>query len=351
MTDSEGPPTSGPEPRPPQDGEAPAPGDGPAAAVEPSVVVGEIATADAPPPADEPILPATLDDNALRDAVGAPPVPPKRKKPEPVDDDGVPRPASRKTIVIAAVAIITGLAIAALVFLGRANAQRYLITCSTDRVSAEQGRTFPPWGAHTLTGAEWKPIALPPNAECRPRETEDVAELERWYLELLVDRASTTLTARDLLDTVQAGKTNPLDVAADQLDQALLLSRPPERRDQRKDVERLLGDVQYWRASLRLREAAAALADAGRQFDAAAARRPRHVTDAGEWATFLQRLVDELHAGPGGVPATPDAVQVVPGGPSAPSAPAGTALPVEPEAPAEVVAPPDAGLPTGGVLL
>lgn len=340
MTDAKGPPTSGPGPRPQSTVE-------PAAADEPSVVVGEIAAADPPPSVDDAILPATLDDNALRDAVGAPPARPGRTEREPIDD-GLPQPAGRKTIVIGALAIIAGLAIAAFVFLGRANAQRYLITCSAEHVSAEQGRAFPPWGSHPLAGSEWKAIALPPNAECKPRETEDVAELEGWYLELLVDRASTTLTARDLLDTMQAGMPNPLDIVAAQLNQALLLSRAPERRDRRKDVERLLGDVQYWRASLRLREAAATLADAGRQFEAAAAQRPRHVTDAGEWATFLQKVVDDLHAGPGGVPAAPGAVPAVPEGPSAP---VGTALPVEPDEEAEPALPPDAGLPTGGVLL
>lgn len=298
---------------------------------------------------DDAILPASLGDDALREAVGAPPVRPPRNKRDDDGDDGVARPGGRRAIIIAAVAILVGLTVAALVLLGRVNAQRYVIACTTDQVSAEQGRAFPPWGTRPLVGAEWKPITLPASAECKPRETDDRAELERWFLELLVDRASTTLTARDLLDTIQPGKTNPLDIVAAQLNQALLLSRAPERRDQRKDVERLLGDVQYWRASLRLRDAAAALGDAARQFDAAAAQRPRHVTDAGEWATFLRRLVDDLHTGPGGVPAV-----VTPGEPvgERPMAPAGTALPVEPEASTAEPAPaPDAGLPTGGVLL
>jgi hypothetical protein len=237
------------------------------------------------------------------------------------------------------------------VLLGRVNAQRYVIACATNQVSAEQGRSFPPWGTRPLVGAEWRPITLPANAECRPRETDDRAELEKWFLELLVERASSTLTARNLLESIQPGKTNPLDTVAEQLNQALLLSRAPERRDQRKDVERLLGDIQYWRASLRLRDAAAALGDAARQFDEAAAQRPRHVTDAAEWATFLRRLVDELHAGPSGVPA-----MVAPMGEplgERPGAPAGTALPVEPEdgSASEPAPPPDAGLPTGGVLL
>jgi hypothetical protein len=302
-----------------------------------------------PGPADESILPPAYDEAALRDAVGAPLPTPKRKRTEPVDDEGLPRSGGRRTIAIAAVAIILGLAIAAFVFLGRANSQRYVIACSTAQVTAEQGRGFPPWGSRPLSGPEWKPIALPANAECKPRETDDVAELEKWYLDVLVDRASTTLTTRNLLETVQANKPNPLDLAAEQLNQALLLSRAPERRDQRKEVERLLGDVQYWRATLRLRDASAALADASRQFEAAAAQRPRHVTDAGDWATFLRRLGEDLQAGPAGVAPV---AGPVPAPSERTSAPAGTALPVEPGGADEpAVAPPDAGLPTGGVLL
>src|SRR5262249_42634446 len=149
-----------------------------------------------------------------------------------------------------------GLLAAGLVFLGRANAQRYVIACSPDRVTAEQGRAFPPWGTKPMAGREWKAVALPPSAECKPRETEEEEELASWYLELLVDRVSTILTTRNLLDTIPATAapgappaTNPLDIAAAELEQALLLSRSPERRDQRKDVERLLGDVEYWRAA------------------------------------------------------------------------------------------------------
>jgi hypothetical protein len=296
------------------------------------------------------LLPTSYDEAALRDAVGAPLPRPKRKKRDRDDDDGPRGP--RRTVAIAALAIIAGLGIAAFVFLGRANSQRYAITCSTTQVTAERGRGFPPWGTKPMTGPEWRPVALPANAECKPRETEDPAELESWYLDLLLDRASTTLTAKNLLDSVQAGKPNPLDLAADQLNQALLLSRSPAHRDQRKEVERLLGDVQYWRASLRLRDAAAALSDAARQFDVAATQRPRHVTDAAAWASFLRTLVDQLHAGPGGVPAAPGVVAPVPGPSEQPMAPMGTALPVEPDGSAsEPATPPDAGLPTGGVLL
>jgi len=306
----------------------------------------------------------------LQDAVGAPT---RRRAPTPPpvadadldsDDPDRPRsPASRRTIILSATAIVVGLAIATLVFLGRANAERYLITCATDHAMAEQGRSFPPWGSHALSGPEWKTIALPANAECRPRETDDPDELAHWYLDILVERASTTLAARDLLDTLPSPtapvdknpSTSPLDVAQAELEQALLLARAPERRDERKEIERLQGDVSYWRAALHLRDANAALADAAKQFDAAAAQRPRHATDAAAWATFLRRVVDELHGGPAGGP-TPDKFPPLPpsnpGEPGRTPAPPATALPVEPSAaPTEPAAPPDAGVPTGGVLL
>lgn len=313
---------------------------------------------------ERPPIPVLSPDEELRDAVGAPS---RRKRidtaPADADEDGDGKKMSRRTMMISAAAIVVGLGVATLVLLGRANSQRYMIACTTDHVSAEQGRSFPPWGTRPMSGAEWKSIPLPADGECTPRETEDVSQLEGWYLDLLVNHASAMLTSPNLIDgtpvaTTTAGQPvtmqTPLDAVAEQLNQALLLSRAPARRDQRKDVERLLGDVQYWRASLRLRAAAAGLLDASRQFDAAAAQRPRHVTDAAAWGAFLRKLSDELQAGPNGAPTT------APAGPATtpierPSAPAGVALPVEPPAePSESEVPaatPDAGVPSGGVLL
>jgi hypothetical protein len=220
-----------------------------------------------------------------------------------------------------------------------------------------------------MRGAEWKAIVLPPNGECTERETETKSELEGWYLDILVERASETLTKQNLLEGIppppangKAPPPNILDNVADQLQQALLLSRSSDRRDQRKEVERMLGDVQYWRASLRLRDASAALLDASKQFETAAQQRPRHVTDAAAWSQYTKKLADDLRAGPNGVPPT-GAAQNFPPTPGAtgsvdhPSAPLGTALPVETlpqtgsasdEAPPST---PDAGVPTGGVLL
>jgi hypothetical protein len=313
-------------------------------------------------PVDEPLLPATTDANALRDAVGlAPEKHRKRAKEERDEDEPPPAKRKRKLFTVAALSMLGVLVITTFALLGHANSARFAITCTTDHIAAEQGRSFPPWGTRPMRGAEWKPIPLPPNAECTPRETENRSDLEGWYLDLLVERASTTLTTPNLLDGVATpmggakGGPNVLDTVTAQLDQALLLSRSPERRDQRKEVERLQGDVQYWRASLRLRDASAALVDASRQFDAAAQQRPRHVTDAAAWGAYVKKLADDLKAGPNGVPAAP--TPAIPGTiVEHPSAPMGTALPVEAPPPtagsdAPPPATPDAGVPTGGVLL
>ena len=165
------------------------------------------------------------------------------------DDDGPTPPRSRRVQVIAALSLVGGLGIVALVFLGRANSQRYLLTCSTDRVTPEQGRSFPPWGSHPLAGPEWKPIVLPANAECTEHETDNPAELERLYsICSSIARARRSPARRCSIGPPAAACRRPLDAVSAQLTQALLLSRSPDRRDQRKEVERLMGDVTYWRA-------------------------------------------------------------------------------------------------------
>jgi hypothetical protein len=251
--------------------------------------------------------------------------------------------------LLAALVGLVGLGIGALVWLGSINKERLLIVCEPQQVIAKQGRSFPPWGERNMDDdGMWKPIKIPPDAECTPRETVDLQELSRWYLEVLVDRASVALTAKE-------GATHDakaIDEAFALLEQALLHTRATDRREQRREIERLLGDVGYWRATTQLRNAANALTDAAKQFDAAAAQRPRHVSDANAWATHVRKLVEQLVAGPNGAaalfPPEPN--------PDRPPAPPGVALPVEPPkagsgSAAEPAPPVDAGIPTGGVLL
>jgi hypothetical protein len=281
-------------------------------------------------------------------------------------------------VIVATLAGIAVLGIASLVLLGYLNSARYVLACESERAVPEQGRGFPPWGTHALGGEPWRPLKIAPETRCQPQDTDDPLVLERAYLAMVLDQATALLTAREV---------TRIDDAEALLKQALLLTRPPEhepeplarqRTEHHQEVERLLGDVTYWRATAKLRDAATALGDAAKQFDAAVAQHPRHATDAGAWAAYARRLAQELHAGPAG--STPSAARPAGAGPAAapspagagsaaavpPAAaaaaaaepagvPAGVALPVEPDKPAspppEAAPPPDAGAPTGGVLL
>jgi hypothetical protein len=343
-----------------------APAAEPAPAV-PSVMIGEIrsapsaipapppAEAAAPPPAEEPLLPATFRENDLRTAIGSPAMPeqirpPRRRERDDDDGDDDDAPRSRKTMLVVAGSLFLGLGIAALVILGRVNAGRYVVTCDAKEVIAEQGRSFPPWGTSRLGGDEWKPIPIPASFQCAALETEDPIELGDAYRKMLVERAESLLTAKEVTQ---------IEPAAQLLEQALLHARGggEPHKSARQAIQRMLGDVGYWRASAKLQKAATDLADAAKQFEAAAGQRPRYVSDANAWATYVRKLVDDLRAGPAGARAqvSPQA----PPSPDRPTAPAGVALPVEPDAGSgsgagsaePPPATPDAGVPSGGVLL
>ena len=321
--------------------------------VEPSVIVADqpIQPTASPTRADyEPLLPPTSSEHDLRAAVGVKPRPQPIVRNDHDDDDdddgdgGRRKPWSRKTIVVSALSGVLGLGIAALVVLGAANKGRFVIVCEPEEVIARQGRGFPPWGTRGIDDdAKWKPIKIPPQAECRESETDDEAELSLWYLKMLHARGDALLTA----PTHEVAKVNE---AAAILEQALLHTRAPERADWRRRIEQLLGDVVYWRATAKVSEAATALGAIASQFDEAATRSETSRAGASMWASYLRKLVEELRSGPAGElqPAQPLA-------PSPPGAPPGVALPVESgggsgsAVPAAV--PIDAGPPSGGVLL
>jgi hypothetical protein len=289
------------------------------------------------------------------------------------DDDGdwPRRPRRLKRIAVVVISGATALAIATLALLGTLNRDRYVLTCEAVRAVPQQGRGFPPWGTRPLEGDGWKPLKIAPETRCQPHETEDVLSLERRYLAMILEQANGLLTADEVTQ---------LDDAEALLQQALLLSRPPaqepqnlatERAERRKEVEHLRGDVAYWRAAARVRDAAAALTEAAKQFESAAAQQPRHVSDAPTWAAYASKLAQQLQAGPAGAalaasagalaaPAPAAADAPVPAEADPTMAPAGVALPVEPDADSAAesppaggpaAAPPDAGVPAGGVLL
>jgi hypothetical protein len=310
---------------------------------------------------DEAILPAKSSENDLRAAIGASPISPSRRRRtvdhegDDDDDDVDHRPRSLKTIATIVLSIAVGVAIVIFVILGRANMDRFALLCEAERAVPQQGRAFPPWGFHAISGEAWHPLAIAPETRCQSRETDDIRALERGMLAMLLDEANTQLTAHDL---------TKLDATESLLKQSLLLTRPaaiaePEtlaadRIAQHKEIERLLGDVTYWRAAARLREAANALTDASKQFDSAAAQHPRHVNDAGTWSTYVRKLADQLRIGPAGGPptaitapsasASPTPVATAEPAPAA-SAPATTAPSPITDTPASVPAPAAPGSP------
>jgi hypothetical protein len=322
-----------------------------------------------PPPLET----ATTDD--LRDAVGVPrrgepvveaaPVetsgaavivkPMQKAKPKPRDDDhdddrddaDVDEDGKRKrrrTGLIVAIALIVGGAIATLVLVGSSNHGRFVFRCGPNKITAERGRSFPPWGTDRLGGAAWKPIEIPPDTECRSTETESQPALEGLFLDALVAQAELRLGSKEVTD---------LDKAQAVLDQALLLARDPDRVDQRKKIDRMVGDVEYWRGAERVKAAIQTLEDAGKKFDTAVDKRPRYASDAAAWAAWARQVASSLRAGPGGTPESGPAP--TPERPTRPDVPTGIALPVE-ESPGEdagvaPVTPVDAGVPRGGVLL
>ena len=306
----------------------------------PSVIVAdEIVRAD-----DDPLKPL---------ASSSPTSPPPRGKEDHDDDDDdhdsdddprTRRKWSRKTIVVSALSVTFGLGIAALVVLGSANKGRYLIVCEPEQVIARQGRGFPPWGTRGIDDdAKWKPIKIPPQAECRESETDDEAELSMWYLKMLHARADAQLRS-------QSHELAKVNEAAAMLEQALLHTRAPERADWRKRIEQLLGDVTYWRASAKVYETATALEAIAKQFDAAAAQSETSRAGASLWAAYLRKLSEDVRSGPtGAIPTTQPSTT-----PPVVAAPPGVALPVETgsgSGSASTVVPVDAGPPSGGVLL
>jgi hypothetical protein len=277
--------------------------------------------------ADEPLLPATADPAELRAAVGlparsrAPAEPAAEPDPDAEPERGGRAPGRRGRRALALAAGVTLAAgAAAIAVLGRINAASYHLVCEPTAVVAEQGRQLPPWGTRRLTGPAWKPIPIPASFVCAALTTTTAAEVGDAFGRMLLARAEALLTGRDIVE---------LDAAAAMLEQALLHARSDRdaHKVARQEIDRLLGDVGYWRASAKVREAATALDEAARAFDAAAAQRPRHVSDAAAWAARARRAASDLRAA--GAP-TPGAGSAAAAPGARPQAPLGVALPVEP---------------------
>jgi hypothetical protein len=260
-----------------------------------------------------------------------------------------------RVVALAAAALAVIVAVAS--WLGYQNSRAFFLACGTETARAARGSVFPWWGRSALRGPAWRPIRLPPRSACSDTTFATQRDLETVFTSMLIREASARLTTGDAAD---------VDEAERQLDQALLLTRA--RPDRRVEIERLRGSVAYWRGVSRVRAVIEELDGAAELFQAAADAQARN-TDAGDWASHARGLAGELRRGPpslrGAGAAPPAGAPPIADTDTAPapnqrgSGPeaadmtdAGAPPPGAARAGEEHTPPvPEAGLPTGGVLL
>lgn len=208
---------------------------------------------------------------------------------------GARRP--RGMLIIVAV-LLLGAAVAGLVHLGQQNRRSFHLMCGKEAITAAQGRAFPPWGESALTGKAWQPIAVVPGTPCTSQVLPGRPALAQRFGQVLVARVEAWVlgrpdgTGREQLAGVQA-----------ELDQARLLigeiADPAAAGAAGRALERVQGDLDYWRARDGVDAALAALDQAAAQLDQAVAREPRHNRDsAAAWQRLLARIRHELASGP-----------------------------------------------------
>jgi hypothetical protein len=279
--------------------------------------------------------------------------PPPSSLPEAAGIREPPRPwrprLSRRGWLMAIAAALATVAIGTGAVLAWLNSRHFYLECGDDEIRASRGRSWP-WGRTTMEGARWKPVPVAGRIECQSARFASEAALEAAFLEAVHARADALLARDELGDAAQ------IETAANLIEQGLVLSRSPEHRDARKELERLRGDVEYWRATSEVQSALAAIEAARARFADAAGHAPRHVRDADRWAGFLEQLLKRGRSGPGAFAAErarPEAASdLAPAGGDGETAPRATApdeLPDPDAEPAKPAAP--APIPRGGVLL
>lgn len=300
-------------------------------------------------PADAPEPEPKAEPNGPEEAEAAP----APEAPEPSPDAGftgtvaeaagiAPPPQPRRPRLSRRARFFALAAIALLCFIGAGGVLSYLnsrqlyLVCGDQDVRAERGSFFP-WGRTAMEGERWKPFKLP--GACESRELDSELELETAMLELLVARASALLAA----------EAPELEEGEELIEQGLALARAPEHKASRTELERLRGDIEYWRGRADITAAVERLRSARAHLDEAIKIGPRHANDADKWLPFIDRLVERAGSGPGApIEADTGPIDLV----ESPSDGAPLATPVLiPDAGPATAPARDAGVPAGGVLL
>lgn len=311
------------------------------------------------PPASTDVRSAVLDDDEPPAKTGS--LFGRQKKPP---KDRAKRHRAHATVVSGKKTLwVIGIGAAIMIFgvcavLSWLNSSGFYLVCKPTKIVAERGRWLP-WGHTSLTGRAWTPVAKPEDARCKDRRFNDLGGLKAAFSSALKARASNALAEA----TQKNISAEALELADKQLSQALLLLRDADNDDERKELLRLQGDVEYWRAAASVSSAIDNLTEAGKRFDEAASRGPRHAGDSSTWAEYARELGDQLRQGPPSLrpeqPAAPGSAPPFSGTGNAvdkaPDADAGPQTGAPPPDPPDAgPAVPDAGppdLPTGGVLL
>ncbi len=203
----------------------------------------------------------------------------------------------RRGLAIFAIFVV-GAGIAALTVLGHLNSQHFYISCPIDGesnfvgASAEQGRSFPPWGKSSLEGPAWQTIPMK-RSHCKERQFADKTALAVAFGEDLIAEVETWI-----IKSAPEADDQALDSAEIQLEQALSLGTIADLEDQRAPIESLIGDIYFWRAQNKIAEAQAHLELAAKNLEEAHARQPQHASDVSSWQQFLTGMRQSLGQGP-----------------------------------------------------
>jgi len=241
---------------------------------------------------------------------------------------------------------------------GEFNTERYFLVCKGSRAEAHRGRGFPwPFGHQAMVGSQYRPVALGGDAQCQTQELDSEAEVRHALLKLL------------LVETERLShktRSDDLAKARQMINQGFGLAR--NYKKERRHLESLRASLDFAQARVVMRELETTLGEARRLFIKARRQSKRHDKEAKAWIRLVDRMVDQLRRRIAGDPQPPVRVGAPraagsPGvmsrapprpDPSVPGSGPPDAMrpgPVAPPRRASPLAPPDAGVSGGGILL
>ncbi len=226
---------------------------------------------------------ATTD--ALAEMEEPPAVKKRRKREKRQEKDPTTKLTRRQQFFFIGSAVLLVLS-AVIAILGWRNSKHFYLVCSQSTITAQQG-SFWPYGRDQLPGDAFD--AIEGTHPCTSQHYEKRADLEEAFLAALIEQATRLLKNGDAEHVASAEK---------QLQQALLLSRNPERGEAREMAERLQGDVSYWRGAAEIAKVLQTLGTSASFFEEAATKRPRHSNDANAWAEHARFIGSEIDKGP-----------------------------------------------------